>query len=498
MTSRTERGLQANATMADPRARRAVRRWTVGDVIDFENRAGRDADVADMAGFTAAPAHDRRTVFLSWVDFVRARSADASPGTVFDHGRRLVQALAVLAGLLLGGGLAGALLSRAGAEPINAPLFFGGAVGLQLGVLVVAVVAWPLRKARLRFGVLHDATLLLVGLVGRALSRLDGERRTALQARWAGLDFRSGVLAPLVGCQLLVVTQAFAVAFNVGLLAALLLVYLPFEELRFGWQSTYSVGANGVDRWVRVVSAPWTWMSGTLAPTPEQVASTRYTRGQRAETLPAAAAHAWWPFLVCAIAFYGLLLRALLAVAASVVLRYRLAHLRFASPAADALWRRLWGPLVTSPGGGPALPHADEASHPHRSGRVDLLIVDDEVVDAADRVRADAGRLFGGMVARTVVATTDDDLLREELVAALRCAASSIVVALPASRDPIVAIAGFLRALTVAAPVGVDTTLLLVGDTQPGGVAAVADERMTIWRRFVLIQRLKMSVERCG
>jgi hypothetical protein len=64
-----------------------------------------------------------------------------------------------------------------------------------------------------------------------------------------------------------------------------------------------------------------------------------------------------------------------------------------------------------------------------------------------------------------------------------------VVVALPAARDPIVAVALFLRALMRAAGPGVEVLLLLVG----------ADaQRLQIWRRFAQIQGLALNVEAHG
>lgn len=458
-------------------------RWTVRDVIDFEWLIDREAPVADRA---VDPGHaDRRTVFRLWLDRVRVHVASPSPGETYDRGLRLLRLFAVLMGMALGVVLAGTLLSHNDAEPINALLFFGGTAGLQLAVLLLVGIAWSLGKANVRVRPLQDVLLLVVGLFGRLLDRLDGARRTALQARWAALDLRSGRLAPLIGCQLLVVTQLFAIFFNIGLLAAMLLVYLPFVELRFGWQSTYSYGADGVAAWVQLVAAPWSWISSVLAPDAAQVAATQYTRGQHADTLPIAAAHAWWPFLLCAIVFYGLLIRLVLAGLATLVLRHRLAQPPFTHPAANALWRRLTGPLVVSHANDQRLPEPRLEARPHRTGSVHLLVVDDELGGRGDAVRVRVEGFFGGHVGPSIASSIDDDALRADVVAAL-ASHDSVIVAIPAERDPLVAVADFVRALIAAARPATEITILLID----GGSA-----RLEIWRRFVVIQRLRIGVE---
>ena len=456
-------------------------RWTVSDVIDFEHLLAVDARPVEP-GF-AASADDRRATFLAWVRSLRATSATVLPGEHHRRALRLVVALLTVAGCVIGAGLAGSILARHDTEPVNALLFFGFTVGVQIVVLVLVALAGLARAARLRIALAGDVVRLLAAFVGWVASRLDGERRTALHARLVRVDVVSDRLMPLVGCEMLIATQWFAIGFNVGLLAAMLLVYLPFEELRFGWQSTYSFTAGGVERWVHALAAPWLWISPSLAPDATAIEATRFTRGQPAQTLPAGAALAWWPFLISAIVVYGLLVRYLLAGAIAFVLRRRLDRLAFNHPAANALWRRLNGPLVAADPAGPPLP--DPAASPvGRAGRgADLLIVDRELAGEVDTTRSLVERHLGGAATHLVEADIDDDRFDSPYGAA-----TTLVVATRAGRDPIVAIAGFLRALAERAP-DAELTVLLVGDDPQ-------DARLAIWRRFVTLQRLAVGVER--
>ena len=485
---------------AIPMQRLSPSRWTVSDAIDFDQLLAEDDAVvaAQATAFAAARASlpasaaDRSTVFRDWTRFVRDRSTGPSAGDVYRRGRWLAATLLGGVGFVAGATLAGSLLARRDAEPVNALLFLGWTVGLQVAFLIAVALLAGLRAAQVRFGPAGETALALVKLLGRAVNRLDGKRRTALQARWATLDLRSERLAPLIGTDLLIVTQRFAIAFNVGLLAAMLLVHLPFEELRFGWQSTYSFTVDGVEAAVRTIASPWSWLTSALVPSASQIAETRFVRGQRAETLPAEAAHAWWPFLLAAIVVYGLAARLLLAAVGHALLRRRLERLDFAQPAANALWRRLTGPLMQATGGTDRLPIGSTANDARARGEVDLLIVEREARTAELRVRIE--RHFAGPVARITTATVDDDALADDLVAALTTA-SSVVVAIDASRDPIVAIAGFLDALVVRSRDADVTVALVAGDGSPAGVT---DERFAIWQRFVAIQRLRVGIERAA
>lgn len=458
------------------------RRWTVADAIDFEHFAGR----ADLAAPVPppSPGASRAQAFHAWLEAIRAVHGPG-PGRWYDAGRRLLQAMAVLAGLSSGALLAGGLLARGGDEPVNALLFFGATVGLQSAVLVIAAIAWAWR-GRLAPGGLQRALLVLVGIGARLLARLDGHRRATLRADGAALAIRSSRLAPLVARHLLLVTQSFAIAFNAGLIAAMLLVWLPFVEWRFGWQSTYAFTAEGVHAFVRAVAIPWHWIADGLAPTAADIAASRYGRGQSATTLPAAAGHAWWPFLVAAIACYGFALRAVLALLVALDLRRRLDHLRFDHPEANALWRRLTGPAIRSGDAGPVL---ENPSIPARAGSVgiDVVVRDAEAPDDPG-LPASIARIFGATPDVIVAAAIDDDALDAGLREALaRRPTPRVAVVVSASRDPIVAIADFLRAVAAASGDGAALTLVLAG--------APSTARADVWRRFVGLQRLPFDVE---
>ena len=472
--------------------------WTVSDLIDFDHLVAADAAVPRDDDWRPAPsiANDRRAAFHAWLQHARAEAEAMLPGRVWSHGLRIVTTLAIVLGLAIGFGLAGTLLSQRAAEPVNALLFFAVTVGLQLGVLVLAACAWGLRRIGLPLHGLRATLLAVVTAFGALVDRLDGERRSALQVAWSTLDVRAGRLAPLIAGELLIVTQCFAIAFNVGLLASMLLVHLPFEELRFGWQSTYSFTDSGVAAFVRIASQPWRWMAPDLAPDLRQIAATRFGRGQPAQTLPADAAHAWWPFLLCSIAVYGLAVRTALALGAGAMLRRRLAHWSFDDPATRSLWRRLRGPLVAADGDGPALPQGGAVATAASSRGVDLLIVDRELAGATTAIAARAAHLFHGPVERTIAADIDDDALTDVPEEEMRGPrAATIVVAVDARRDPIVAIADCLRALRARTGDGGDLSLLLVGDP----LDRTPDEaRVVVWTRFVALHRLDAGVERGG
>jgi hypothetical protein len=104
------------------------------------------------------------------------------------------------------------------------------------------------------------------------------------------------------------------------------------------------------------------------------------------------------------------------------------------------------------------------------------------------------------VVQRVVRVSIDDRRMAAGAVAASRPgdpSPSAVIVIAPASRDPIVAVALFLRELVAVAGAACEVVVLLCGDTS-GEALAVDDERHAVWQRFRALQQLDIGVERCA
>jgi hypothetical protein len=487
------------------------RGWTEADVLDFEYHLqlardgasddGLDADRDALAGLLAPEASGgasaRRELFRAWLELRRhnAASEAPSPGQLYTQGERLLRSLAWMLGLLLGAGVAGIWLSQATGAPVNAPLFWAGTVGLQLLLLLALLVGWVWRRRLAAADGLHAALEMLIARAGRLLTRTHpGETRDALRAAMAKLTQGGAAQRALLLTPAAALAQRFAIAYNAGLLLAMLALHLPMVDLRFGWQSTYPVDAARAHAVVQVLSAPWSWAAPQAMPRLDAIAATRYSQGQPAYTLPAEAAHAWWPFLVASVLVYGLLPRLLLLLVLRLGQRRRLAGLRFDQPAAHALWRRLHGPLFNARLDTAELPSGDASpsAMPAVHAGDCVLLIDQEATLDVGALRRDLSHRAGWQVKLMHPVAIDNRVaadLRLAELAALQPRPAGVVVALPAARDPIVAVALFLRALMRAAGPGVEVLLLLVG----------ADaQRLQIWRRFAQIQGLALNVEANG
>lgn len=477
-------------------------RWNVADVIDFElaldvvdstgaadDRAVFVTQIAPMLGDQAGV---RSKVFLAWLHARNVQRA-SSAGIQFERGVQALLFSALFTGLVMGAGTTASLLTHEGAQPINVALFLAGTVGLQLGVIALVLLGIGARAAGFDFTPVMSWIKALANLMTGVFNRLSGERRMEARLLRAKISARSDRLGPFVSLQLLQVTQAFAIAFNLGILGAMLLIYLPFVELRFGWQSTYSFGPEAVFTAVQAIAAPWSWISDSLAPTMHQVFATQFARGQGSLSLDASSAHAWWPFLLCAVAFYGLIPRLVAVAVMQGLLRIRLRGLKFEYPAANALWRRLHGPLVVSDGGEKTLPVGVLATKPDRGRVHQALAIKSDACDLNDeQVSASIQQSLGWTVTRTIPACIDDDQLGPSLLAELQTRPEAVVVVAPATQNPIVAIAGFLREVSAALEPGGEVIVLLTGESGPA-----MDSRLQVWSRFAVIHRLNVGVEPC-
>ena len=474
-------------------------RWQLADLLDFECLLGSDAERAEEAVRArdreiferriGGPNADRRVVFRQWLEARREQEKDGLPGETVRTGWEVLLVVAVLGGLALGAGVCAAVLRYPGGEPVNVAVFLGAILGPQFVLPVLFGALWLLLRGRVGQPVFSR---VLCGL-GGMLRRLPGEQRVRVQTALAALERRQDIYGSLGQWPVLIATQVFAVAFNVGAIGALL-AHVPTRELRFGWQTTLEVSSARVAPAVALAAAPWQW-APHAHPTAEQVVATRFAPGQSLATLPGEAARAWWPFLAYAVGCYGLVLRGAVLILAAWRWRAALGGLHFDHAEANALWRRLTGPLVTAPGETLALTVPETAArdprHAPAGGAIWLLVARDTPTPDGELALA-AERAHGWHATRMQRVKIDRRQDEAALLAELTAAAprpAAVVVAVPAERDPIVAIGLFLREVQQAAA-KVEVLLWLTG-----AAAETGADRRKFWRDFLAIQRLPIGVE---
>lgn len=490
------------------------RTWTLADIVDFEHLLADDA----AAHATLLSARDRTlfhdriapqlaetdrasrpVVLRAWLELRRAAGPAPLAGNAVTQARRAVGVLAAVTGGLLGAGVAAGLLAGAADAPVNVLIFLLATVGVQWLLIALALAAALAARLGLDLPSWRGLLSRLLARLAGALGHLPGEQRSRLRAALGEGRPRGGRLGALLGWPLLALTQWVGVAFNVGVLVAMLGVYLPFTDLRFGWQSTYDVTPMQVQALVDTLAAPWQGLVPQAHPSAADIEATRHARGQPAATLPPSAARAWWPFLAMCVAVYGLAWRLPLLAAFAVLERRQRAAYRFDHPDANALWRRLQ-PLVGASGGdavldvtaGPA-----PAARPAGSGKPCRLLVADGWPWPLEQAAAGVLQATGWAAVETLPVRLDD---RHAMAAlpppadALARTLAGVAVVVLASRDPIVAIAQALKEAANQTPEGVELLLLLATRGADGQPAAPDDERLDIWRRFVRLHGLPVTV----
>jgi hypothetical protein len=337
--------------------------WNVADTLDFEALLHADEQRADprevaerdarlwrehiSPGLSTVEATDPARVFHRWLTARReTEPALLQPGSWLVSGWRSVGVLGVLAGLLLGFLASGAALYYAGARPVNVAVFLAVTVGVQWVLLATGFGLWLARGFRPAAG---RFLVMVAEKLGRwfasALEHLSGEQRMKLRGQAAALRQLAGRNGGLLGWPPLLALQGFGVAWNCGVLAALLLRVLA-SDVAFGWESTWTERPEGMHAITRVIAAPWTWALPAASPTLEQVAQSRFYYQSGVAALERSATSAWWPWLVMVVLIYGLLPRLLLLLWANAKLRGALRRVSFDEPRHKVAWLRLVGPVV--------------------------------------------------------------------------------------------------------------------------------------------------------
>jgi uncharacterized protein DUF2868 len=339
---------------------------TLADLIDLEAQLAHDRGVdlavieaRDGGSFAGAGLErsSRGNLLQRWLEVRRqAEPGQLHPGRAVAGVLRGIRAALVLAGLVLGWSAASALLRYTGQEPVNVWDFLLAFVGLQLFLLALLLSSFFLPVAALGTPLLGLFRGLVAAiyprLAARALGR-DGERLAEWRALWHRLRGRRSLYHHVEPWILLGLTQAFGVAFNIGAFLGCLRL-IAFSDIAFSWSTTVvELDATRFLALVHALAAPFAWLWHDADPPRALVEATRYSRLEGSYLLSGAGRAArpelvggWWPFLLGALAFYGLLPRCV----ALAVARVRAARLLARLPLDDAevtrVVRRLTEPRI--------------------------------------------------------------------------------------------------------------------------------------------------------
>ena len=492
--------------------------WTIPSLIDFECLLAEDASadeerlrtrdreifLRDIQPALAPESHPKRSgIFQAWLKARLAKSGDLTPGEQITAGWQTVVMLGGIVGFLMGGSVTAALLHYDGSKPVNVSWFLACTVGVQMIIFAAAALLWLVRKSTNLLDDFHPLRWLLAGVVwafSAGLRRLPGAQRESLRRALAVLGRKREIYGSLAVWPFLIITQVFAVGFNVGILVVLL-THLAFTDLDFSWQSTYVSSPEVVYRAAWLVSLPWHW-APSAHPSLADTIGSHFQFKEDIGGLSKPALKSWWPFLAYAVAFYGLLLRGSLLVFAAVKLHRALGSLEFNHEGCNALHRRLTGPVIIpqSETAKLEIPEPPVAVVPHapRAGQCIGLISSDADLTEAE-LAAYAQSKFGWRLAQTLIANIDHPNGNPAILSALDQSAgdlAGILVIARAKRSPIKAIALFLQKVTAASGKDSETILLLTGRKDGDVRARVSDEELGYWRNFQAINGLRLTLER--
>jgi uncharacterized protein DUF2868 len=402
----------------------------LANLIDLEAQLARDREIdpaalaardrallgAERPGDGAPPTGRARAALLDrWLEALREREPAAlRPGRAVAGALATLRGALGLLGLALGWGAGAAVMRSGGAHPVNVWDFLLAFVGVQVLLLALLLASFllPLAAAGAPVaGLVRGALGALVPRVAARLSAPARRRAAEWQTFWHRARSRRSLYHAVEPWLLLSLTQAFGVAFNLGLLAAVLRLVV-FTDVAFGWSTTLlELDAPRFHALASALAWPWRALWPDALPSEALVAATRYSHLEGAYLAAGAGRSAspelvggWWPFLVAAAATYGLLPR----LALLVLSRARAARLLARLPLDDAevsrLVARLAAPslesraLAPEPGASPRL--ASAARAPTATPGTPCAVVLWRDVPGGPALEAAVGRAVGRPVAR--------------------------------------------------------------------------------------------------
>lgn len=239
----------------------------------------------------------------------------AHSGELLKRGVRFTSAMVSIAGAVVGFGSVAALTAGDGRTPINLVWLIALTMVFPLLTVSVSFTLSLLMRGSLAGGIWSDLLLSFlrsgIRLAARALDPADKKSTLRLQSALGVVRGDYALLQPVLPWALLKLSQRFALCLSLGFIAALLL-RLAGLDLSFGWFTTVDAISTNMHTMVRMLGAPFGWMSVELVPSEELIEATRFSRfsGTFAGGASAATASgAWWPFLMAGAVCWGVLPR---------------------------------------------------------------------------------------------------------------------------------------------------------------------------------------------
>jgi hypothetical protein len=339
----------------------------------------------------------------------------------------------------------------------------------------------------------------------RLAANLSADRRNQAELTLAVIAGKKRTYGLLFFLPVFILTQLFALGFNLGLLGATLFKVVT-ADIAFGWQSTLQLSSAAVYSLVQKIALPWSWaLQGDIAfPSLAQIEGSRIILKEGIYYLSTPDLVSWWPFLCFAVAVYGLLPRFLLFLAATAAKGKYLASLDFRQGIYEQLLLRMTTPLVSSRGSGlnkkdvPAdekTPDHDKSEFTARTGmneaRELLVMIPDEIFDSCQREEIEAVVNRGSVYdIREIIRINQDyesDLeVLESLGKMNRRKDTDILIIQEAWQPPIMEYIHFIKQVRLAVGDGPCIRIGLIGKPGTNTVfTAIQPENRKIWAQKI-------------
>jgi hypothetical protein len=430
-----------------------------------------------------------------------------APGEVFASVISGVRLFLIVFGLVFGFTAGWGFFSYLGRTPVNVLYFLTAFILPQWLFLLLAASALLPGHGFNLYPPLQLAGALLNHYYAAAwkklINRLDAGKRLRLDALAGHGRLFAGRLGSAFFWRAAALTQMFACAVNIGLLASSLLK-ITVTDLAFGWQSTLAFSAEKLFAAVRLLAIPWSWLwpEGAGHPSLAQIEGSRIVLKEGIARLQTEDLVSWWPFLLLCLIVYGLLPRLILLIFCRWRGRRLLAQNLTRMPEAEELWQRMQSPLLTTRGlpdsGGDiamAISPARLAPRPQNvPARPALFLVPEELRPSLPEDVLAAWLAGHGLrlaAIRPVPAEYEARLALPTTIAAemrtLKAMASPCALCLLAESwlPPIDSFLELLRQLRQAIGGQEQIFVLLVGKAKNGGVLTPPDDpvMVTVWRQ---------------
>lgn len=506
-------------------------KWRIRDIIDLEYLLHQDAVLEDqehlhardrgvfldsvMPATLADAAPDRQFIIRTWLE-KRRETARATrnvlPGESFEGLYGSFRSIFLVAGLIFGGAAGVSFLTYTGGSPVNVFVYLAVFVISQLLLLLLLLVLSLYRLSAKSFLASSPLYTLISRFMLRILlsaqnkisRKVTAEQRQQAESAFGTIVGKARAYGLIFFLPLFILTQLFAIGFNLGLLGSTLFKVVT-ADIAFGWQSTIQLSPSAVHALAHNIARPWAWVvqDETAYPSLSQIEGSRIILKEGIYHLSTPDLVSWWPFLCFAVLVYGLLPRLILLIGAVAVQRRCLRSLTFRQGIYEQLLLRMTTPLVTTHGQSVEAPGAVPTESPRTGpeevtdeiGRIAaqklLVMIPDEISDSCSPDEIELLVNKGGRYAiREILRINQDYAADREMLVALRqrdrMTDTDILLIQEAWQPPILEYIDFIKDLRKAIGAGPCIRIGLIGKPLPGTIFTPAtEEDLKIWNRII-------------